>query len=176
MNANDIQIGGDHYRKAGNSQHWDKLPHVGFGWEYYVGRATAYLTRVKNTDEDPQKAGHFVDKLVELIDAGLVPREFQTTQGKRLNCDTGRGNVDVVYYLEKEYFPANGIRVDSDAAEAIRVLMTARTKDDLIVARERIARIEAAATDKPTTSAGMPVESEPTTAYVNQDNADGSGI
>ena len=83
MNPNEIQHGGDHYKKAGNAQHWDMLPHCGFGWEYYIGAATKYATRVKDPENDPKKIVHFIDKLIWLIEQGLVPPEFQTVGGKR---------------------------------------------------------------------------------------------
>lgn len=139
---NERQVGGDHYKKAGHQQHWDSLPACGFGWEYYIGRATAYLTRVKNVLEDPGKALHFVDKLVVLIDEGRVPAEFQTTQGFRLNSDVRGRLVDVESYL-RGYFQANGIHADSLEAVAITRLMTARTRDDLVAARAVLVEIDA---------------------------------
>lgn len=150
MNPNDIQHGGDHYKKAGSEQHWDSLWFCGFGWEYYLGRATAYLTRVKDTALDPSKALHCVDKLVHLVENGNVPAEFQTTKGTRLVCDGGRvpygERVDVEGYLETRYFPANSIDPAGDEAAAIKQLMMARTLDDLRTAREPILRMVAAAT------------------------------
>lgn len=139
---NERQVGGDHYKKAGHQQHWDSLPACGFGWEYYIGRATAYLTRVKNVLEDPGKALHFVDKLLVLIDEGRVPAEFQTTQGFRLNSDVRGRLVDVESYL-RGYFQANGIHADSLEAVAITRLMTARTRDDLVAARAVLVEIDA---------------------------------
>jgi hypothetical protein len=139
---NERQVGGDHYKKAGHQQHWDSLPACGFGWEYYIGRATAYLTRVKNPLEDPGKAGHFVDKLMVLINEGRVPPEFQTTQGFRLNSDVRGRLVDVESYL-RGYFQANDIWPDSPEAKAITLLMMARTRDDLVAARTVITEIEA---------------------------------
>ena len=139
---NERQVGGDHYKKAGHMQHWDSLPACGFGWEYYIGRATAYLTRVKNVLEDPGKAGHFVDKLLVLIDEGKVPAEFQTTQGVRINSDARGRLVDVEDYL-RGYFKANDIWPDSPEAVAITKLMTARTRDDLVAARAVITEVEA---------------------------------
>jgi hypothetical protein len=139
---NERQVGGDHYKKAGHQQHWDSLPACGFGWEYYIGRATAYLTRVKHPLEDPGKAGHFVDKLIVLINEGKVPTEFQTTQGFRLNSDIRGRLVDVESYLQG-YFKANDIWPDSPEAKAIVMLMSARTRDDLVAARTVITEIEA---------------------------------
>lgn len=153
MNPNDIQHGGDHYQKAGEDQHWDSLWFCGFGWEYYLGRATAYLTRVKDVALDPPKALHFVDKLVHLVENGNVPAVFQTTKGTRLACDGGNvaygSRVDVEGYLNSRYFPANNIDPTGDEAEAIMRLMMARTLDDLRTAREPIRRMVAAVTPSP---------------------------
>jgi hypothetical protein len=184
MNPNDIQHGGDHYKRAGSFQHWDSLPACGWGWEYYIGRATAYLTRVKDEVLDPQKALHFIDKLLHLIDTGAVPEVFQTTQGTRFVADGGNvpasKRVDVEGYLNL-YYGANGIRPGSDEAEAIRMLMMARTPEDLRAAREPVARF--AASKAPSTSpyrtpgraATQAVQAmagaDASAAYVNQDSA-----
>lgn len=166
---NEIQVGGDHYRKAGNLQHWDMLPDCGgFGWEYYVGMATKYLTRVKDKALDPGKAGHTIDKLVSLIDEGRVPAEFQTTQGTRINCDVGGRKVDVPYYLER-YFAANQIDPTGAEAQSICILMQARVKDDLIMAREYISRM--APPVSATVFSSSPADDASAT-YVNQDGDD----
>lgn len=172
---NEIQVGGDHYRKAGNLQHWDMLPDCGgFGWEYYVGMATKYLTRVKDKALDPGKAGHTIDKLISLIDEGRVPAEFQSTQGTRINCDAGGRKVDVPYYLEG-YFTANRLDPAGDEAKAISVLMQARIKDDLIMGREFIRRLEPAlapAVDAAGATDDNAQNTGPTSAYVSQDSVD----
>lgn len=67
-NANDRQVGGDHYRSS--LQHWDVIAVHGIG--YLEGCATKYLTRhrKKNGRQDVEKAGHYLDKLIELRRAG----------------------------------------------------------------------------------------------------------
>lgn len=143
-NPNEIQIAGDHYKKAGNAQHWDMLPIAGFGWEYYIGRATAYLTRVKDQEHDPKKAAHFVDKLIFLVENSLVPERFRTVQGKRL---TDSGNtpynqrVDIESWLLDVYFPANNLDKRSPQASAILQLMLALTAEDLYRARRTVGEI-----------------------------------
>jgi len=73
MKANDIQFGGDHYKNGGNLQHWDWIAQ-NFGAGYFVGCATKYVARhrKKNGMEDLNKAGHFVQKLLELKEEGVV--------------------------------------------------------------------------------------------------------
>jgi hypothetical protein len=140
MNAtqdpNSIQHGGDHYKKAGNLQHWDMIAAFGFGWEYYLARASAYLTRVKDQELDPKKAVHFLDKLIALIEQDKMPQEFITTQRKRLNIEPGRYNdqIDVDVYLT-DYYKANSIDPASAEATAITALAHVRTVEDLLEAR-----------------------------------------
>jgi Protein of unknwon function (DUF3310) len=62
--ANDVQIGGDHYKK-GRIQPWDYILANDIG--YLEGTAIKYLTRwkYKNGVEDLKKARHFIDKAIE---------------------------------------------------------------------------------------------------------------
>jgi len=71
-NANDVQIGGDHYRKVPGEQHWDRVWRL-FGPGYFVGNITAYVERYqdKNGIEDLRKAKHYIEKLIELETAKL---------------------------------------------------------------------------------------------------------
>jgi hypothetical protein len=66
MGANDIQHGGNHYKKGGALQHWDIVAKYGVG--YLEGCATKYPTRHldKNGVEDIKKAMHYVDKIIEM--------------------------------------------------------------------------------------------------------------
>jgi hypothetical protein len=69
MRANDRQIGGDHYKKAGKTgeEHWDRQYRL-FGPGYFVGCSTKYIERYKdkNGKADLEKALHFIEKLIEL--------------------------------------------------------------------------------------------------------------
>jgi len=63
--ADEIQIGGDHYKKLA-IQPWDYVHanHLG----YFEGCIIKYITRwrVKGGVEDLKKARHFLDKLIEV--------------------------------------------------------------------------------------------------------------
>jgi hypothetical protein len=81
MKANDRQIGGDHYKKAGKTgeEHWDRQYRL-FGPGYFVGCATKYIERYKdkNGKADLEKALHFIEKLIEVeypepVSMGLPP-------------------------------------------------------------------------------------------------------
>lgn len=68
MSANSKQIGGSHYAKGGEYQHWDLITD-NFGPGYLIGCATKYLTRWKdkNGKQDLQKALHYIEKLQEKV-------------------------------------------------------------------------------------------------------------
>ena len=67
MAANDIQIGGTHYKNPGGEEHWDRIWRL-FGAGYFIGCITKYVERYqkKNGVEDLKKAQHFLQKLIEL--------------------------------------------------------------------------------------------------------------
>lgn len=69
--ANDIQVGGGHYKSE--YQHWDFVADVLEG-RYMEGQITKYVSRwtKKNGMQDLQKAEHFLRKLLELENAGRV--------------------------------------------------------------------------------------------------------
>ncbi len=75
------QVGGDHYKS--NYQHWDWAVDVGLGPLEYG--ATRYICRHWKKDgvEDLKKAKHFVEKLMELNQAGCYSHYKDIPRGKR---------------------------------------------------------------------------------------------
>lgn len=69
-NANDMQVGGTHYRSE--YQHWDFVANA-LGYRYFEGNATKYVARwrKKNGVADLEKALHYLNKLMELASAGM---------------------------------------------------------------------------------------------------------
>lgn len=68
MNANDKQVGGEHYKLSGKGEeHWDRIWRM-HGRGYFVGCITKYVERyhLKNGVQDLEKAKHFLEKLIEL--------------------------------------------------------------------------------------------------------------
>lgn len=71
-NANETQVGGDHYRQNGEKlQHWDLAVH--FQWDPFQYQITKYVMRWKDKHptheerlEDLQKAAHFLQKYIEV--------------------------------------------------------------------------------------------------------------
>lgn len=76
--ANARQVGGNHYRKAGETgeQHWDRIYRL-FGPGYFIGNITKYVERYQDKDgiEDLEKCLHYVQKLLELERAKPKPIE-----------------------------------------------------------------------------------------------------
>jgi len=72
--ANDRQVGGDHY-KAENPdfQHWDLMAVNNVG--YFPGQVTKYVDRwrKKGGKQDLEKASHYLQKLLELTCAEILP-------------------------------------------------------------------------------------------------------
>jgi len=68
MNSNELQVGGQHYK--GSYQHWDFVADSRMG--YFEGNATKYVCRYrsKGGKEDLEKAIHYIDKLIELVEQG----------------------------------------------------------------------------------------------------------
>lgn len=67
----DRQVGGDHYQ-TGGTQHWDM-----FGTESMMYAATKYLSRwrKKNGVQDLEKALHYSEKLLEIVNRGAAGSE-----------------------------------------------------------------------------------------------------
>ena len=69
--ANDIQIGGEHYKRFKGFEPWDVIT----AWElgYLDGTALKYIARWKHKNgiEDLKKAIHFLQKCVEVEEAKL---------------------------------------------------------------------------------------------------------
>lgn len=63
--ANDIQHGGDHYKGA-DYQHWDFVTDIRLS--YLLAVATKYISRWRKKGGllDLQKAGHYIDKAIEV--------------------------------------------------------------------------------------------------------------
>jgi len=71
MNANDKQVGGNHYSTASHLQHWDIVEQ--FDLDYFQGCITKYLFRWRDKGgvQDLLKAQHFLEKYIELEKATL---------------------------------------------------------------------------------------------------------
>ena len=117
MQANDLQIAGNHY--ASPYQHWDFVEDALFGL-YLEGQITKYVYRwrKKNGVQDLQKSAHFAQKLSESICAGY-------TSPSELNSEYG---VDPTEHINR--FIAEN-QLGSEEADIIRRIALWRTQEDV---------------------------------------------
>ena len=68
LKVNDIQHGGDHYKKYGDLQPWDVITQWKLG--YLDGTALKYIARWKDKNgiEDLRKAIHFLQKTIDVYE------------------------------------------------------------------------------------------------------------
>jgi len=88
MTANSIQIGGDHYRNK-SVQPWDYI--AANNLNYFEGCIVKYVSRwqEKGGVSDLKKAAHYLQKLIEIQDAGQKETApFRTSQEVRERSST----------------------------------------------------------------------------------------
>lgn len=144
--ANDTQIGGNHYAKGGELQHWDLMDDHRVG--YLEAAVTKYLTRWQDKDgvKDLRKADHFLAKLYEKRSA-LSFQELVERMPKVPRAEINR------------FLSAN--KVTGDEADIIALVLTWESTATITLCRGRLSQliVRAEAEDG----------SEPTSAYVKQD-------
>jgi hypothetical protein len=170
MNANERQVGGNHYQAP--FQHWDLVQRLGLG--YFEGQVTKYVTRhrKKNGRQDAEKALHFLEKLIELSHQDLVraPRP-----------PSGTDTFNLLDY----YASSNGLTTLEDTI--IRTVSTWFNPIDLRNARRMLVALIADSYPEPPSVSGTATStprrrsyeqdtskthddgSEPGAGYVNQD-------
>lgn len=108
MSANDYQVGGDHYKAAGKTEHWD------FVWQhnldYFQGQITKYVIRWKRKGglRDLEKARHFLEKYIELVkgsteDSTVAMATHTTGQIQTASGGYGGHSPTVTEALNKRY-------------------------------------------------------------------------
>jgi hypothetical protein len=120
--ANDKQVGGDHYKKAGATQHWDICDLHGV--PYLESAASKYLLRWrdKGGEESVEKAGHYIDKALE----NLPGRQFWLEDQRR--SDVIR---DILELCDKHALRPPETR-------AVVLVMVPRSSGDLVEARSLV--------------------------------------
>jgi len=68
MAANDIQVGGDHYKKGGE-EHWDRAWRLKYDCFQYIITKWVERWRDKGGLEDLKKAHHALGKYIEVVEA-----------------------------------------------------------------------------------------------------------
>lgn len=143
MNANERQVGGEHYRtKEGGVQHWDYCVRANIPNLEYA--ASKYLTRwrKKNGLEDLRKPLHYIEKRIESLSLGV---------------GVLRG-ANKVHLMFAEFVRDN--EVPPTEAAIIDLVMHWKNQSHLLNARDMLKRLIAEEEDK---------MGGPTSAYVNQD-------
>jgi len=124
MSANEMQVGGTHYKT--HYEHWDMVLNASLG--YLEGNATKYLSRWRNKGgvEDLKKALHYVNKLIECAPQVLAQRKER---------------VDPVFRMQEveRFCVINKISVIE--TKTIQYLALWETKGSLEEARRRIVRL-----------------------------------
>jgi hypothetical protein len=122
--ANDIQVGGTHYRN--DDQHWDLAAELELG--YFEGQITKYITRhrFKKGLEDALKAKHFVTKLYELAEAGKHPQSTGAHPARiveyALNNKLSDAEMSIVYFAVNWSNPDNLVVLASHVEALIRAV------------------------------------------------------
>tara|TARA_R110000737_G_scaffold41837_5_gene62542 strand:+ start:537 stop:899 length:363 start_codon:yes stop_codon:yes gene_type:complete len=73
MEANDTQIGGAHYKKGDNEEHWDRAWRLKYDPFQYIITKWVERHKDKNGLEDLRKARHAIDKYIEVLEAEQPP-------------------------------------------------------------------------------------------------------
>lgn len=134
MKANEMQVGGDHY-KGGDYNHWDMATDLHL--RHLEGAATKYLSRFGNKEgesafKDLSKARHYVVKLIEVYNEGRI-----STQNANLGhhlVDEIRVNASLTRFLST----LSGPPASQDAQSVITLLCTWKGTQDLSHALELI--------------------------------------
>jgi hypothetical protein len=129
--VNDYQVGGDHYAKGGDIQHWDFVELNGMG--YLEGCATKYVTRwrFKNGKQDLEKAVHYITKLIALHE----PKVYNVL-GVRFSF-VRRNRTTLVPVISSRAFADANQLTDTEFA-VCHMLLHWTTADDLKMALELV--------------------------------------
>lgn len=95
--VNSFQVGGDHYAKGGENQHWDWV-YRALNGDYHLGCATKYVVRwrEKNGLQDLRKASHYLAKAAS-----------------HAETYSPNGYADTLLVLTAQFCDANGVARES---------------------------------------------------------------
>lgn len=123
MKANEMQVGGNHYKTA--YEHWDVCIKLGMGFPYLSCTATKYIARWRKKDglKDLQKALHYINKLLEIAPEDLEHEE------------------DIVGIAEEIAIFSKANSLTDEESAVILQLMSYENRADILVAREALVTI-----------------------------------
>lgn len=124
--ANEIQIGGDHYKKGGE-EHWDRVWRL-YGRGYFVGCITKYVERYheKNGIQDLEKASHFIQKVIELEQAE-VDKQAASQKQAVLPLEVGDNTDPVKTFHVGEVAPTGWTQFVFEGGDMRGALFTCRS-------------------------------------------------
>lgn len=128
VKANDVQIGGTHYKTK--YEHWDFAFDTGMG--YFDGCATAYVTRWRTKDgvKDLKKARHFIVKMQELGPRSWPARtQFDYGLVRRYIVANDLHEIEATIIEALAFGPSGGSFVLKDCIRLIDVLIAAAEQD-----------------------------------------------
>jgi hypothetical protein len=122
LSANERQVAGDHYNKR-PIQHWDFA--VGNDMSYLGGQATKYVSRWKDKNGvvDLQKAGHFIEKMIEVHSRPPTPVGLEDYFAAQQLGPQEQVIVAMIYAYERTL----DVAFLRQAAEALRALVDQQT-------------------------------------------------
>jgi len=91
MSANDVQIGGTHYKKGGE-EHWDRAYRLQYDPFQYIITKWIERWREKGGLQDLYKARHAIDKYIEVAEREEKLRPEQPVPPANLYSDPLRGD------------------------------------------------------------------------------------
>lgn len=149
-NANDRQVGGGHY--MGSIQHWDLAAQRNY--DYFQGQITKYVDRWKNKNglQDLKKAQHFLEKYIELVEAGVFSGGKES-QPPTPDLGVLKNFIAPAFYEVRELFETEGFTADGDFWRC----------------KKCRARIQVFVGANPVGFHDCPPPGEPTAGYVDQD-------
>lgn len=148
MSANDRQVGGEHY--MGSIQHWDFAAQRGY--DYFQGQITKYVDRWKNKNglQDLKKAQHFLEKYIELVEAGAFDGGVDS---RTPDLGVLKTYTPPAFYEIRELFETEGFTMEGDFWRC----------------KKCRARIQVPVGADPNALHTCPLPEEPTAGYVDQD-------
>lgn len=135
MTANTMQVGGGHYKNTEAYEHWDWVADCQL--DYFAGNITKYVMRhrKKNGVEDLRKAGHYLNKLIELAEAPSAKGVRSPSQRLMLP------NITLGYMAERTRRFASANELTEEEAEFCFRMAKWTTVGTLRVARQVLERM-----------------------------------
>jgi hypothetical protein len=91
--ANERQVGGSHYKKAGGEEHWDRAWRLQYDPFQYIITKWVERWRDKGGIEDLEKAKHAIEKYIEVVRAEAQANDGSEPGPSYVNQDRSRKEI-----------------------------------------------------------------------------------